>query len=102
MGESGSSTSSRSLLLVNELGGRFFRASLRARSISAPSLFWAGPLCPGPREDLGRRCVGVGIPVDGVTLPGVASVGKRDILGLSGVTNAEGGKGLFRREGGVS
>lgn len=44
-----------------------------------------GPVLAGPREERGRRCVGVGIPegVGGVPRrPGVDSVGRRDMISL--------------------
>lgn len=58
-------------LLRRLLGGRFLKASWKALSMRSSET--AVPDWPGPRDDRGRRAVGVGIPVVGEGRPGVES-----------------------------
>lgn len=57
-------------LLRRLLGGRFLKASWKALSMRSSET--GVPDWPGPRDDRGRRAVGVGIPVVGEGRPGVA------------------------------
>jgi hypothetical protein len=81
MGVSGSSDAAVYDDFIDD-GGRLRRTSRRALSISASGVEYA-PGC-GPSEDLERRVVGVGSPVEiePDCLPGVESVGSFDMLGV--------------------
>lgn len=77
----------------NDDGGRLLTASLNAWSISGSACFVTLAVRAGPMDDRGRRIDGVGMPLAvGMPLslppgdppsegrPGVASVGRRDII----------------------